>query len=75
MYKSKNLPLWLGFVVQGHISKWEVDAGQTHVIYVSFILDAGGRPHTESPQVRLIGVMKQMTFQEIPYVDNGQLSL
>ncbi len=49
---------------------------QIYVIYVSFILDAGGRPHTEGPQGRLIRMIKQMTFQEIPYVDNGfQLSL
>lgn len=38
--------------------------------HVSFILDTGGRPHTECPHARLIGVIKQMTFQEIPLRDS-----
>ncbi len=44
---------------------------QTHVICVSFILNAQGHPYTESPQARLIGVIKQMTLQELPYMDKG----
>ncbi len=48
----------------------------SYVTYASFILNAGGCPCTESPKAKLIGVIKQMTFQEIPYMAKGiQLSL
>lgn len=45
------------------------NAKLSHVIYVSFILKAGGCPRTDSPQVILIGVIKLMTSQEILNMD------